>query len=193
MRKIALTGNIGCGKTIISRVFESIGIPVFYADDEAKKLYSRDDISEKIKSVFGQSVFENNKISFSKLAKVIFSDKDKLKKIEPLIHPKVYSLFFEWTKQQKNVPYVIMETALVFENKMETHFDYVILVSCPKEIRIDRIMEKYQINYQDILSRMKYQMDEKIKIKKSHFVIVNDNKQEVLSQIMNIHKILSNH
>ncbi len=184
MKKVAITGNMGSGKTLVSRIFESTGIPVFYADAEAKKLYSDSEILLKVKSLFGSMVFENNTISFPKLAHFVFSDETALRKLESVIHPKVTESFLRWSERHHNAPYVIMENAVLFEGGFDQHFHKIIFVTCPEEIRIRRIIERDQISAEVITQRMRHQWNETLKIDKCHDVIINDGTHSLLEQTM---------
>ncbi len=192
MKKVAITGNMGSGKTIAVRIFESMGIPVFYADAEAKKLYSQPFIISKIKTLFGQAVFDGDIISFPKLAAIVFNDSASLSKLESVIHPEVINMFNQWIEKFQKVPYVMMESAIIFEKQLEKHFDTIIIVTCPIEICISRIMQRDSISRKDVMGRMKNQWDEAKKVKKAHHVIVNDGENALLPQVFELHKTLSN-
>jgi dephospho-CoA kinase len=186
MKTIAITGNIGSGKTTISRIFESTGIPVFYADEEAKKLYAIPEVILKVKSLFGEHVFENNTISFKKLAELVFNDPESLKKLESVIHPLVATAFMQWAEQQKNKDCVIMENAVLFEGGFDKLFDVIIVVTCPEQIRLKRIIERDQITEEVFYQRAQFQWDEAMKISRSQFHIANDNIAPVLPQVWKI-------
>lgn len=186
MKKVAITGNMGSGKTLVSRIFESTGIPVYYADSEAKKLYSDTGILLRIKSLFGSKVFENNSISFHKLAQVVFSDETALRKLESVIHPKVADSFLKWAEQQSDAPYVIMENAVLFEGGFDAHFHRIIFVSCPEEIRIRRIIERDHTTAESVVQRMKHQWKEAQKISRCHDVIINDDDHSLLRQSLHL-------
>ncbi len=186
MKNISITGNIGSGKTTVSRIFESTGIPVFYADDEAKKLYSNAEVLLEVKSLFGVEVFENRNVSFRKLADIVFNDHVALKKLESVIHPLVGTAFNQWAEQQKGQKLVIMENAVLFEGGFDKLFDVIIVVTCPEKIRLKRIIERDRITEGAFFLRARYQWDEATKIQHSHFVVVNDDDTPVLPQVMKI-------
>jgi dephospho-CoA kinase len=186
MKTIAVTGNMGSGKTMVSHVFESLGIPAFYADTEAKKLYSLPEIKLKVRSLFGDSVFENRLLSFLKLAEKVFADESALKKLETIIHPAVVRSFQLWAERYQDEKYVIMENAVLFEGGFDKLIDIIIFVSCPAPLRVRRIAERDNSSHDTIVQRMKHQWEEDRKIPLSHYVIINDNKQALLPQI---HKI----
>jgi len=186
MIKIAITGNMGSGKTTISRIFESTGIPVFYADAEAKELYSDPLIVKKVKSLFGDQVFDNQDVSFAKLAQIVFSDKISLKKLEAVIHPEVMIRFEEWTLQNLEEPIVVMENAILFEGGFDRYFDVIVLVTCPEDIRIQRIIQRDGTSEADVKKRMNFQWNEDQKVPFCQYVIVNDNHSSVIENVMKI-------
>ena len=116
--KIGLTAGIGCGKSLIARVFENLGISVFYSDKEAKRLYDNPLFLQEIVKRFGESVIENGEFQARRLADIVFNDKNKLQELNELIHPKVFEIFDQWSEKQKS-PYVIMESAILFENGLQ--------------------------------------------------------------------------
>lgn len=190
MKKIGLTGNIGSGKTTISRIFESTGIPVFHADEEAKKLYSNSEVLLKVRSFFGENVFEKDNISFRKLAELVFNGPESLKKLESVIHPLVATTFMQWADQQKNIDYVIMENAVLFEGGFDKLFDVIIVVTSPEHIRLKRIIERDLITEEAFYQRARFQWNEAMKISRSQFHVINDDNTPVLPQVWKIlHKL----
>lgn len=191
MIKVAITGNMGSGKSIVCFLFERLKVPVFYADQEAKALYSRPDIYQKMRLYFGRSVYNKQKdIIASKLAKRIFNKPEDLSFVNNLIHPAVYERFEEWLKEHKDSKYILYEAAILFETKSESKFDKVILVSAPEFLRIERILSRDKTSLKAIKGRMEKQWPEEMKIAHSDFVITNDGKTMLLPQIFKIHKTL---
>jgi dephospho-CoA kinase len=130
MLKIALTGNIGSGKSTVARIFNILGIPVFNADMVAKELYTDDDVIKELVELFGSNILTSKEtIDTKKLAAIIFSDKKALKSINQLIHPKVLKKFNNWLDTHSNNEYIIHESAILFENNLQDRFDYIITVS----------------------------------------------------------------
>jgi dephospho-CoA kinase len=185
MIKLAVTGNMGSGKSLMCRIFESLNIPVFYADDEAKQLYNEPVVSERIRHIFGDAVFENNELSKKKLADMVFSDESKLRTLEQIIHPLVAEKFQEWTEQQ-NTQCVIMENAVLFEGGFDKDVDVIILVTCPEKERIRRIQLRDVMTEEEIKKRMRLQWPEEKKREKADFIIVNDGNTEIVPQITEI-------
>jgi len=189
MLKIGLTGNIGSGKTWVCKVFEALGIPVFYADLEARTVLNSPIVIEKIIETFGTSVALNSKeIDRKALASIVFNDSSELDKLNKLIHPKLRSNFIDWTNSQNHASYVIQEAAILFENGFDSLMDQTITVSAPQEIRLKRVMERDKATESEVLARMNHQWSDKKKEDAADFIIINDGKKMVLPQILNIHK-----
>jgi len=188
MKKIAITGNIGSGKTTVCKIFESMDVPIFYADDEAKKLYLKENVKRKVKSIFGENVFKSNSVSFNKLASIVFSNPELLKKLENIIYPELIKEFNLWLKENKDASYIIMENAVLFEKNFDVYFDNIITVTCPEKVRIDRILKRDNVKREDVIMRIKNQFSENEKIAKSTFIIVNDGIKPVLPQIDRINR-----
>jgi dephospho-CoA kinase len=191
MLKIGLTGNIGSGKTFVSGVFISLGIPVFHADDEARKLFSDNNIKEKIRNLFGNEAFtENNAINRGHLANIVFNDKNSLEKLNGIIHPAVLQKYDNWCKLHEKVVYTIYEAAILFESGHSKGMDKIICVVAPQEIRISRVRQRDDLNLQDIERRMRNQWEEGRKATLSDFVITNDGIQDVREQVIKIHEAI---
>ena len=191
MKKIGLTGNMGSGKSTVSLIFNAMGVPVFNADAEAKKLYADASVQVEIEKLFGRGVFTDDlKVDFKKLAGLIFNDKEALKQTNNLIHPLTLKKFVEWLKKNENASYIVHESAIIFENRLQRHFDKIITVSAPEEIRISRIQKRDGLNPTLIDERMKNQMTDAEKCNLSDFVIVNDGKQLLIPQILKINNLI---
>jgi dephospho-CoA kinase len=191
MIKVAVTGGIGSGKSVVCEVFEKIGIPVFYADSSAKELMNSDNnIKEYLISNFGSTIFdEDGKLFRGKFAEIIFNNKTSLLKVNEIVHPAVRKVFEEWAKKQ-TTPYLIEETAILFESGLAHLFDKIIYVTAPLELRIERVMKRDKTTREKVQERMKNQENDEKKIEKSDFIIVNDDKEMILPQIINIHSKL---
>jgi len=171
--KVALTGGIGTGKTFVSKQYRDKGIPVFYADDEAKKLYASEKVLLFLKKEFGDKVFTNNQLDFSKLSAIVFSNKEDRKKIEDFIHPLVMQEFAAWSIRQKS-EVVMMESALIFEAGLEKHFDKIMVVDAPFDVRVRRIVERNpELMPSEILQRMETQIPQAEKCRRADVVIWN--------------------
>lgn len=191
MLKIGLTGNIGSGKTWVCKVFEALGVPVYYADLEARKILNSQNVIQEIIETFGKEVALNkNEIDRKALAAIVFNDKSELDKLNQLIHPKLREDFVEWANNYKAIPYVIQEAAILFENGFDTLMDKSITVSAPQEIRLKRVMERDQAKKEEVLARMSNQWSDEKKEKAADYIIYNDGLQMVLPQVLRIHENL---
>ena len=192
MKKIGITGAIGSGKTYVSKVFESLGISVFNADNEAKKIMSCSfDLINSIKNEFGDDIYDKHSLNKRKLASIVFSDSKKLKKLNSLVHPFVKQEFLNWCKKQKS-PYVIKEAAILFESNSYKELDSVICISAPKNLRIDRVKARDGFKDYEINNRMKNQFSQEEKENLSDYIVLNDEKELLLPQIISIHEKLIN-
>jgi len=191
MLKVALTGNIGSGKSIVTRIFRTLGVPVFIADIEARLLYFRDDVKEIIRQELGDGVFnDSGEIDTKALAGVIFSDKQALKTVNNIIHPLVYHEYKNWLDLYSDEPYTIHESAILFENNLISRYDKVIVVTAPESLRLKRVMERDGVSAEKVKARMANQWPEEEKVKKADFVIINDGEHLLIPQILQIDKIL---
>jgi len=188
MKTIGLTGGIGSGKSVVAKVFATLNVPIYNSDIEAKKrMNSSSEIKEKLILEFGSEVYLNNTLNRKFLANIIFNDKQKLEFVNSVVHPVVINHFNEWVSQQKSI-YVIKENAILFESGMYKNVDFIITVTAPEEIRIERVMKRDSSTYEEVKSRISNQISDKEKINKSDFVIFNDDKELILPQIITIHK-----
>lgn len=191
MLKVGLTGNIGSGKTTVSRVFETLGINIFYADIEAKNLYYNEYVKQDIITLIGEDVIDNNKnIDFKRLANIIFKDENKLKLLTSYIHPLVVGKYEDWLITKQNSPFTIHESAIIFEYSLQNKFDKTICVSAPYQLRLQRVLKRDNANKSEVEERMKNQIDEKTKVGLSDFVILNDEEKFIIPQVMDIYKEL---
>lgn len=172
MYKIALTGGIGTGKTYLSKHFVQMGIPVFYADDEAKKIYQDPKIRESLRQLFGAEVLlSDGNVNLRKLSSIVFADEQQLQRLNQLVHPWVMEQFEIWAAQQKTET-VMMEAAIIFEGNLTHHFDKIIVVDAPLELRIQRIMNRNpELSREEILQRMARQLPQEKKCKQADLVI----------------------
>lgn len=185
--KIGLTGGIGSGKTSVASVFKVLGIPVFDADREAKLIMEKDEeLASSIKRVFGKETYINKKLNRFFLANLVFNDPFKLAQLNALVHPKIINVANNWMKHQ-NTSYVIKEAALMFETGSAADLDFVIGVQAPKNLRLERVMERDNVTSEQVLERMNRQISEVIKMKLCDFVIVNDEAQLLIPQVLRLH------
>ncbi len=191
MIKVALTGNIGSGKSTIAQLFSIVGIPVFHADIEAKLLYKDDEIKHKIYTYFGEGVFNSDHdVDYKQLAKVVFNNANSLDQINKIIHPLVFKKYNEWLEQNKDYKYSIHEAAVIFENHLEHHYDLIINVSASEKVRKDRVIQRDGITAEQFKARAKNQWPDDKKNKIADFVIFNNGDQFLIPQVMEIHNHL---
>jgi dephospho-CoA kinase len=190
MLKVGLTGNIGSGKTTVSKVFEVLGVPVFYADDAAKSVMVSDPLLiAGIKSTFGNSsYFGDGTLNRKHIAGIVFNDAAQLAKLNALVHPATFRAFDEWVKNVKaGVPYILKEAALLFESDSYKMCDYSITIQAPFETRIKRVMQRDHLTREEIESRESKQLSEEKKSTLANFIIVNDDVQLVIPQVLELH------
>ena len=194
MLKVGITGNIGSGKTTVSKIFGVLGISVFYADDEAKDVMINDaELIAGIKQVFGEtSYFEDGSLNRKHISSIVFNNDSELKKLNALVHPAVFRAFDSWVLQHKDAPYVLKEAALLFESASYKMCDKTIVVTAPLEIRIARVTQRDHLNKEEILSREAKQFTEEKKIQLADFVIKNDNSELVIPQVLKLHEMFLN-
>ncbi|MFW6350903.1 MAG: dephospho-CoA kinase, partial [Bacteroidota bacterium] len=175
--KIAVTGNMGSGKTTVCQIFEVLGVPVFYADKQAKSILNSHEVLPQLIEIFGTGIINSKgNIDRQKLASIVFTDREKLDQLNHIIHPKVYEKFDQWVKQQTLAPYCLMEAAIIFESGSQERFDKTILVSAPLEVMRDRVIERDHTSETEVMNRMKNQMPQEEKIKLADHHVINDGK-----------------
>ena len=183
MIKIGITGGIGSGKSVVSALLSQAGIPVYVADDESKKLTKTSPIiQKKLKALIGDDIYIDDKLDGKRLASLIFSDEEMLKKVNSIIHPVVRQDFKKWMLMQhsKNCA---MESAILYESGFDKDVDIVITVYAPVELRLTRVMQRDGATEADIMKRMNRQMPDALKREQADFVIVNDDVQAMIPQI----------
>ena len=196
MLRIGITGGIGSGKSTVSRIFEVLGIPVYYADDAAKRLMQEDpELREELIREFGPETYTNGQLNRPWLASIVFNNKEKLELLNSLVHPATIRDGERWAIQQ-SAPYSLKEAALMFESGSQQYLDYVIGVSAPTALRIQRAMRRDNITREEVLARMNKQIQENIKMRLVDYVIINDEQQALIPQVISLHEkfiALSNH
>lgn len=188
---IGLTGGIGSGKTTIANHFTAAGIPVYIADDEARKIMQSAEIIKEIKDLFGNVIFENGILNREKLAQIVFSNPEKLKLLNSIIHPAVKKHFDNWVLDHKKNSFVIYEAAILFESGSYKNCDKIITVTAPFETRIQRVIQRDKTTREQVLKRMNAQWNDDQRIAKSDFVIENQTPEITKLEVGKILKILN--
>lgn len=189
---IGLTGGIGSGKTTIAKHIKSLGIPIYIADDEAKKILMLPETLKSLKLVFGNIIFDNETLNKNKLANIVFSNPEMLKQLNKIIHPAVKRDFDNWLIANKNQPLVIKEAAILFESGSYRDCDAVITIVTTLNSRIQRVMERDKTSYEAVLSRVNNQWTDEMRIEKSDYVIENEDINLAFLQTENILKKILN-
>lgn len=191
MLKIGITGGIGSGKSTVAKIFELLGIPVYYADAAAKDIMNRDpELKAQVQQHFGADVYDSNgQLDRKRLGNIVFNDQEKLQLLNSLVHPATIRDSEQWSLRQKS-PYVLKEAALLFESESFHYLDKVIGVSAPQPLRILRVMQRDKVSRNEVFARMHKQMDETIKMRLCDYVIYNDEQQMVIPQVLKLHEEL---
>jgi dephospho-CoA kinase len=186
--KLGVTGGIGSGKTTVCRVFAVLGIPVFSADAEAKRIQESDrKLQKEINTLAGKDLFTSGKLDRSELARLIFNDKDLLEKVNSVVHPAVFKYFREWAAVQDS-PYSVMEAAILFESGASRMMDRIVTVVTPIEERIERLVNGNKFTREQIIGRIKNQIDDESRITKSDYVIFNSENDMIIPAVLGIHE-----
>jgi len=185
--RLGVTGGIGSGKTSVCRVFNTLGIPVFSADPEARRIMESDPaVIEGINAVAGRDLYPAGMLDKMVLAKLIFNDPEKLKKVNSLVHPVVFRAFTEWTEVQ-SAPYVIMEAAILFESGGNKLVDKVLSVLAPEKERVERVMHRNMLSREQVMERMRNQISDEKRIELSDYLIFNSENDMIIPSVLKIH------
>lgn len=190
--KVGITGGIGSGKTLVCKIFEYLGVPVFYADDEAKRIMVEDkDVKARLISLLCKPAYRGPDLDTAYIASKIFRDENLLKKMNAIVHPAVHEAFIDWANRQGDVPYVIEEAALIFESGAADRLDAIVEVYASEDTRIRRVCERDGVDETMVRNRMQHQMDEEEKRTLADHVILNDENDLLLPQIVELHNTLN--
>ncbi|RYE34157.1 MAG: dephospho-CoA kinase [Sphingobacteriaceae bacterium] len=192
MLKIGITGNIGSGKTTVAKVFELLGVPVFYADFHAKKVMTEDEmLVAAIRKNFGKDAyFEDGSLNRKYISGIVFNNEAELQKLNALVHPAVFRVFDVWAENYQHKKYVLKEAALLFESGSNFQSDYTIVVLASLDVRVQRVMQRDNISKNEVLRREEKQMPQAEKEAQADFIIQNDTQVLVIPQVLKIHQQL---
>lgn len=195
MLKIGITGSIGSGKSIVCKIFEQLGVPIYNADERAKILMiSNAEIIAKVKLLFGnESYTETGELNRKHLSDIAFNNKDLLTQLNQIVHPIVFKDFDNWLleKEQLNIKYILKEAALMFETDSYKKLDKFIVVTAPMELRISRTMQRDSILKEQVLSRMNNQLSQEEKLAKADYEIINNEQTSLIEQVFSLHQQFS--
>lgn len=190
MITVGLTGGIGSGKTTVAKAFEALGIPIYIADDEAKKLMNTSKVlRRKLIALFGEEAYKDNTLNKPYIAKTIFNNKALLHQMNAIVHPKVGKHFIKW-KNKQTAPYVIKEAAILFENQSYKNYDYIITVTAPEKERIERVIKRDNASVEKVKAIIANQWKDELKVQLSDFVIVNTNLEKTQKDVIKTHQKL---
>jgi dephospho-CoA kinase len=188
MLKVGLTGGIGAGKSTVAHIFEVLGIPVYHADQEAKRLMQTNPaLIEKIRMAFSDKAYADGILDRKFLSSVVFNDKEQLELLNSIVHPFTIQDGKDWMKKQTS-PYAIKEAALIFESGSQGEFDSIIGVFSPTTLRIHRTIQRDQVEREKVLHRMEKQLDESIKMKLCDHVLINNEQSLLIPQVIDLHQ-----
>lgn len=191
MYTVGLTGGIGSGKSLVARIFTHLGIPVFNADSESKKILDDDPyIRQKLTDWFGPEIYQDNKVDRPKLAGIIFTSPAMLSKVNGLVHPRVLERFKNWCIENQDKPYVIHEAAILIESGFFKQMDATILVTAPESIRMARVRARDKDTEESVRQRMQNQWTDEQKSPFAGYTIQNDERTALLPAILEIHNKL---
>jgi dephospho-CoA kinase len=188
--KVGITGGIGSGKSTVAKVFEVLGIPVYYADEAARRVMNEDEeVRRQIIQHFGASSYKNNQLDRAYIAGQVFNNKQKLELMNSLVHPATIRDSENWMHRQ-TTPYAIKEAAIIFESGTQDQYDYIIGVTAPVPLRVLRAMKRDGSTREQVLARMEKQIQDIIKMRLCDFVIHNDEQQAIIPQVIKLHERL---
>lgn len=188
--KLGITGGIGSGKTSVCRVFRVLGIPFFSADPVAREIMNNDKtIIRHINSIAGRDLYANGSLDRMALANLIFNNNSLLEKVNSLVHPVVFDHFRKWEIEQ-NAPYIIFEAAILFESGASKLVDRIATVAAPAEERVERVIQRNNLTREQVMERMRNQLDDDSRIRMSDYVIYNAENDMIIPAILKIHEDL---
>ena len=191
MLKIGITGSIGAGKSTVAGIFKVLGVPVFDADATAKNILNSDpQLREQIIAAFGSETYTNGLLDRKYLATLVFNNPDQLTKLNALVHPATISAANAWAKhwEAEGVPYIVKEAALLFEAGTNVGLDFIIGVTAPEDLRIARVMERDHVTREEVLMRMRHQLDDTQKMERCTIVLDNNEKALLIPQVLALHQ-----
>jgi dephospho-CoA kinase len=191
--RVGLTGGIGSGKSLVARIFKVLGVPVFNADDEAKKLYDHAEVRREVISLFGENAYTAEGLNTAFLASRVFDDQDLRGRLNSIIHPRVAEAFETFVQIHADQAYLLKEAAISFEVGADALMDFMILVTAPEALRIDRVVKRDHTDPDSVMKRMKTQWSDEKKASRAEFIIRNDEENPVIPAVLQIHHAILRH
>lgn len=189
MKIVGITGGIGSGKSTVCKVFETLGVPVFYADEEAHGITDNNlGVVAAIKAAFGDDIYTDGKLNRRQLSTIVFAQPEKLQQLNAIVHPAVGQQLKDWINAHSHHPYVLKEAAILIETGGHEVVDEVILVTAPEDVRVKRVMERDQVDEAAVRARMARQMPDEEKAKFASFILDNGGNELMLPKIMAFHQ-----
>ena len=185
--RVGITGGMGSGKSIVAAIFTTLGVPVYNADDAAKRLMNEDkQLKDQIKKIFGEAAYSNGLLNRAYMAAEVFSNKEKLSLLNEIVHPATITDGQQWMARQTSA-YALKEAAIIFESGSQGYLDFIIGVYAPVTLRIFRSMKRGGISKEEVNARMNRQLDDSIKMKLCDAVVTNDEQHAIIPQAMQLH------
>lgn len=189
MLKIGITGGIGSGKSTVAKIFEVLGIPVYYADDASKRLMNENELLKReLINIFGKDTYKEGVLNRTYLSSIVFNNPDQLALLNSIVHPATIKDASDWMAKQ-TAPYSIKEAALIFESGSQAQLDKVIGVQAPVAMRIHRVMQRDNVSREHVIKRLDKQLDESIKMRLCDYVITNDEQDLLIQQVLKLHQL----
>ena len=193
MYQVGITGGIGSGKTLVCSVLEKLGVPVYYADREAKRLMNSHPVLKKgIEELLGKEAYSEGELDRRYVGSKVFGNRELMEQFNSLVHPAVREDYRSWVAGWSEVPYVVEEAAILFESGASRNLDRTVLVYASSELRIRRVIQRDGVTREEVERRMLHQMDEEEKRMLADEVIVNDDREMLLPQIISLHQKIIN-
>jgi dephospho-CoA kinase len=186
-KRLGITGGIGSGKTTVCRIFRVLGVPIFSADTVAKQLMNSDPaIRKAVNAIAEKDLYISGELNRKELARLIFNRPELLRKVNAIVHPAVLRIFDEWAGKS-DVPYVIMEAAILYEAKADVLVDRIVAISAPVEERIARVMGRNDLSREEVIGRINNQLEDDEREDQSYYVINNADNEMIIPEILKIH------
>lgn len=194
MLKVGITGGIGSGKSTVCNILKNLGVPVFTSDEVGRYLLNNDvHLKKQVKETFDSDMYTSSgELDRERMARLVFNNPEELEKLNSMVHPRVKAEFDSWCKKNEKRAYVVKEAAILFESGQYQDLDKVVTVFCPKDIRIERVKNRDGVSVEQIEGRMMHQISDEERNELSDFIVVNDGKEELLPQVMELHELFLN-